>query len=200
MNLSEGRYPSHQNIEYDYTYVSGKLIDYLNYRHDDLYFGAYPGDDEPILRHEVKMVDGEEVIVSEIEHMVDVREVYTQVRLAGIISLIIVIGLSIWLYKRDSVLFYQTYKDIYYFPAFFILFVGGWMIIAFNTIFTLFHEIFFDGNWQFRHDDTLIMMLPSMFWLVSGLIILMLLAIVIILTSFVARKFLRPHLMDVKEV
>ena len=199
MNISEDRYPSHQDITYDYTYVSGKLIDYLNYRHDDLYFGANASDVEPILRHEVNVINGEEVVVSEIEHMEDVREVYTQIRLAGIISLIIVVGLSILLYKKHPQLLYETYRDIYYFPAFFILFVGGWMIIAFDITFTVFHEIFFDGNWQFRTDDTLILMLPSMFWLVSGIIILLLLSVTIGFTTFLSKKYLKRHLFGAKE-
>lgn len=199
MNVSEGKYASHHDITYDYTFVSGKLIDYLNYRHDDLYFGAHPGDDDPILRHEIRNINGEEVIVSEIEHMEDVRDVYTQVRFAGLISFIAVVGLSILLYKKNTRLLYETYRDIYYVPAFFILFVGGWMLIAFNTIFRVFHEIFFDGNWQFRSDDTLILMLPSMFWLISGLIILLLLSLTIGVTTFISRKYLKTHLLDAKE-
>ncbi len=191
MNLSENRYDSHDMINFDYAYVSGKLMDYLNYRSDDLHFGATPEDDEPLLRHDVREVNGETVLISEIEHMKDVREVYTNVRIAGLIGLLITITLSVIFYKQDKRLFYETYRDLFYLPLFFILFVGGWFLINFNHAFTIFHELFFDGNWQFSRTDALIMLLPWQFWLVSGMIILVLLGVAITVPSIIARQKLK---------
>lgn len=191
MNLSENRYASHEKIEFDYQYVSGKLMDYLNYRSDDLHFGAHAGDEEPLLRHDVRTVNGETILISEIEHMKDVRDVYTNVRIAGIIGLIVTVLLSVMFYKKDKKLFYETYRDLFYLPLFFIMFVGGWFLINFNHAFTIFHELFFEGNWQFSQTDALIMLLPWQFWLVSGLIILSLLGVSISIPPIIARKKLK---------
>ncbi len=199
MRFSEGLYASHENITFDYDYVTGKLIDYLNYRSDDLHFGANPEDDTPILRHETRIENGEEVLISEIEHMKDVRTVYTQVRIAGLVSLGLVIMFSGFLWKKDRKLLSETYRDIYLFPLFFILFVGGWFIVDFHHAFTIFHEIFFEGNWQFSVNDTLILLLPQMFWFVSGVIILFLLGITIGTTMLLSRYYLSKTI-DTEEV
>ncbi len=189
MNISEGLYESHDGTgwridgttyTYDYGYVSGQLIDYLNYRHDDLTFGATPDDDAPVMRD------------IEIRHMVDVRDVYTNVRIAGVIALLGVVGISTLFYFKSKQLLYETFRDIYIVPLFFVMFVGGWFMINFNAAFTIFHEIFFDNDdWLLRSGDVLIRILPQNFWLVSGMIILFLLTLSIAVTVWVSRKWLR---------
>ncbi len=159
--LSKGLYDSHDDITFDHEYAIERVIGYLNYRYDDLDFGATPEDDDIIMRD------------TELRHMVDVKNLYTYLRLAALGALLIGGSLSYYLYRKDKNELYQTYRTMPLFPIFFILFVGGYMIIDFDTAFTAFHLIFFNNDdWILYADDVLIQMLPQMFWMVSGLIIL----------------------------
>lgn len=163
--LSKGLYSSHSNIEFDHDYAVENIIGYLNYRYDNLYFGADEEASSLLLRD------------IEISHMEDVKNVYTGLRIAAIGALIIAVSLSYYLFKKDRNEFYKTYKFIYVGPALFVSFVGGYMLIDFDTAFGAFHKIFFrNDDWILRYDDALIQLLPVMFWMVSGLIILVLFA------------------------
>ncbi len=186
MRLSEGRYASHEDIEFDHTYVSRQLIHYLNYRHDDLTFGASTDDEDPLLRER------------EIVHMEDVRTVYTALRiLAGVgLALTILSALVMWRKSKDY--FYQTFRDLFYFPTFFIVFIGGWLLIDFGSLFVVFHEFFFffdeERKWQLTPDDALIQLLPQAFWMVSGIIILVFLASGIAVIWWLNRRFVKPRI------
>lgn len=107
--------------------------------------------------------------------MVDVKNLYTMLRVSALISLIVAVSLSYVLYKKDYKEFYKTFKNIYFAPMFFVLFVGGYLLIDFNTAFTAFHQIFFtNDNWILYSTDVLIILLPQNFWMISGGIILVL--------------------------
>ncbi|MFP4286205.1 MAG: TIGR01906 family membrane protein [Candidatus Izemoplasmataceae bacterium] len=180
MQLSKGHYESHEDITFDHDYVSEQLIDYLNYRHDDLTFGYDAQDDEIAMSP------------TEIKHMEDVKDVYTMLRILAIISLIIVISITIIMAKKDKKWLYQTYKNIFYLPLAFFAFVGTWFLIDFNRIFTWFHELLFDNDdWLIPEYNVLIPLLPQNFWLVSGTIIVVLTAIVIGITVLFASKKLK---------
>ena len=183
MQISEGLYDSHEAIEYDHDYVAGELMDYLNYRRDDLLFGPDANSEGPIMR------------AIEIRHMEDVRDVYTMVRIAGGAALLLFIGTAFFLYKRSLRTLYQALRDIYILPAFIILFLGAWFIIDFSLVFTVFHQIFFtNDDWILRSDDVLIRLLPQNFWLVSGALILVFLSAALGLVMGLNRKFLKPKL------
>ncbi|MFW5914055.1 MAG: TIGR01906 family membrane protein [Bacillota bacterium] len=183
MRISEGLYESHDAIEYDHDYVAGQLMEYLNYRRDDLLFGADAESDGPIMRD------------IEIRHMEDVKQVYTYVRLAGVVSFILFLFSAFYLYKHSIQTLYDAFKNTYILPSFFILFVGGWFIIDFSLVFTIFHRIFFtNDDWILRSDDVLIQLLPQNFWLVSGALILLFLALSLGLLQWFNRAFLKPKM------
>jgi len=192
MSISEGLYDSHDGTgwrsdgttyEYDYTYVSNQIIDYLNYRHDDLYFGAFEGESDPVMRD------------IEIRHMVDVRDVYTNVRIAGAISFLGVVIISVFMFFKSKETLYHTYKNIFILPLLFVMVVGSWFVVNFQAAFTIFHEIFFDNDdWILQSGDVLIRILPQNFWLVSGSIILILLLIANIIPVVIAKKLGKPNL------
>ncbi len=183
MQLSEGRYATHdlipERFDFDHRYVARQLIDYLNYRHDDLTFGAREGEEGPVM------------IEIEIIHMVDVKEVYTLVRVIAAISLAVVLAISLFLYKTNLKLFYYTYKNLFWLPLAFFVFVGTWLLIDFNRIFTVFHEIFFEDNWQLPM-HVLIPLLPEAFWMVSAIIILVLSVGTMALIVYLNYRFIRP--------
>jgi len=158
--VSKGLYESHNDITFDHDLASDKIMGYLNYRYDELQYDFEDG--SPAFRQ------------IEIDHMEDVKDLYTGLRLVALGSLIIGVSLSIFLYKKDKKEFYSTYKSMYLWPMFFVIFVGGYVLIDFGAAFTAFHGIFFrNDDWQLLTSDTLIQMLPINFWMVSGIIILL---------------------------
>lgn len=159
--ISKGLYDSHDDITYDHDYAADRIMGYLNYRYDDLLFGATPDDDSVIMRD------------TEISHMVDVKNLYTMLRIVGLVSLVVGGGLLYYQWKSDKKELYRTLHTMPYGPIFFVAFVGGYMIVDFNTAFTVFHQIFFtNDDWKLFSDDVLILLLPQNFWLVSGFLIL----------------------------
>lgn len=159
--LSKGRYESHEDITYDHDYAVERIIGYLNYRYDDLEFGATPDDDSIIMRD------------TELSHMVDVKNLYTMLRVVGLVSLLLGGSLIVYQYKREPKGLYRTLHTMPIGPVLFIVFIGGYIVIDFNTAFTVFHQIFFtNDDWILYSDDVLIRLLPSAFWMVSGLLIL----------------------------
>ena len=159
--ISKGLYESHEDVYFDHDYAIDRIAGYLNYRYDNLEFGLDETDDSVIMRD------------IEISHMVDVKNLYTTLRVSALISLIVVAFLSYLLYKKDSHELYKTFKNIYLGPMFFVIFLGAFFIIDFGAAFTAFHKIFFtNDDWLLYSTDVLIILLPINFWMVSGIIIL----------------------------
>ena len=183
MRISDGLYESHASIEYDHEYVADQLMDYLNYRRDDLLFGPDEDTEGPVMRD------------IEIRHMEDVKEVYTMVRISGLVAFILFMSSAFLLYRQSIRTLYYALRDLYILPSFIILFLGGWFIIDFPMVFTLFHEIFFSNDdWILRSDDVLIQLLPQNFWLVSGALILLILGISLVLVRGLNNKIIKPKL------
>jgi integral membrane protein (TIGR01906 family) len=158
---SKGLYESHEDIYYDQDYAIDRIMGYLNYEYDDLYFGLNENDDSVIMRD------------IEIRHMEDVKDLYTMLRIVALSSFIIGASLITYLYKKNKEALYDTLKHLYVAPLLFILFVGGYIVIDFNTAFRVFHELFFtNDDWILYANDVLILLLPTNFWMVSGIIIL----------------------------
>jgi len=182
MALSKGRYPSHEDITFDHDYAIERIIGYLNYRYDDLEFGATADDNSVIMRD------------TELSHMVDVKNLYTMLRVVGLVSGIIGGLLIYYQYRSDPKELYKTLKWMPFGPLLFIVFVGGYILIDFNTAFTVFHELFFSNDdWLLYADDVLIQLLPATFWMVSGLLILVGTTLSLSGIYLVNEKFLKKH-------
>jgi integral membrane protein (TIGR01906 family) len=180
LRLSKGLYATHDDIYYDHDYAIERIMGYLNYRYDDLEFGLDENDDSIIMRD------------TELSHMVDVKNLYTMLRVLALGSLIIGVSLSYVQYKNDKKEFYKTIKLLPYGPLAFIIIVGGYMVIDFNTAFRIFHELFFtNDDWILYSDDVLILLLPQNFWMVSGLIILVLFSLSIGTIYYLNEKYLK---------
>ena len=133
--------------------------------------------------------DGEPTFnVRELRHMEDVKAVVTGMRVALGISLAALFAITI-VAKRGgwSQLLINAFHQ------------GGWAVIGlivaiillvavnFNSLFTWFHQIFFEsGSWQFHLSDTLIRLFPMRFWrdafVFVGLISLMIGGLVVFVT------------------
>lgn len=175
--ISEGLYESHEEIEFDHTFVSDRVMGYLNYRYDDLDIPSTPGGTDHVFRQ------------LELDHMVDVKNLYTTLRLVALCSLIIAVSSTLLMYKKDKLEVVKTYKRLFYWPMFFIFVLGGFIIIDFGKAFTVFHQLFFtNDDWILRADDALIQLLPFNFWLTSASIILGLFALSLAIIHFVFKK------------
>lgn len=182
--LSKGLYESHEDVYFDHDYAVDRIAGYLNYRYDNLEFGIDENDDSVIMRE------------IEISHMVDVKNVYTYLRIAAISSLVIAVSLSYMLYKVNKKALYETFKNMYLGPMFFVMFIGGYLIIDFDTAFTVFHKIFFSNDdWLLYSTDVLIILLPVNFWMTSGIIILTLFSGTIGMINFINRRYLKGILL-----
>jgi integral membrane protein (TIGR01906 family) len=183
LEFSKGKYESHSQITFDHDYAIERIIGYLNYRYDDLFFGDGPDDNSILMRD------------TEISHMVDVKNLYTDLRIVGVASLLIGGSLMVVQYKKDPKELYITLKKLHYGPVLFILFIGSYILIDFNAAFTAFHKFFFtNDNWLLYSTDVLIMMLPESFWMVSGLLILFGFTVSLILIYIINEKILLKSL------
>ena len=198
--ISKDLYESHEDITYDHEYAADRIMGYLNYRYDDLYFG----EDEEVtenncIRRELNIRSSSDsddglCVMRELEisHMVDVKNLYTTLRLVALLSLIIGVSLSLYLYKKDKKELYNTFNTMHWAPILFIMVVGGYMIIDFNKAFTVFHQLFFSNDdWLLYSNDVLILLLPQNFWMVSGTIILFLFSGTLGLIYYLNEKYLK---------
>lgn len=180
--LSKGLYESHERVYFDHDYAIDHIIGYLNYRYDNLEFGLNADDDSIIMRD------------TEIRHMVDVKNLYTYLRVAALISILVGGSLIYYQFKKSKQELYKTLKVMPIAPIFFIVFVGGYVLIDFDAAFTAFHHIFFtNDDWLLYYDDVLIILLPSNFWMVSGIIILGLFTVSLGLIYYLNEKFLKKN-------
>jgi integral membrane protein (TIGR01906 family) len=103
----------------------------------------------------------------ELGHMRDVRVLFGQIYPLHLIALAIVVGLAIVLGRSA-----ETNAIIprgLQWGSLLTLGIAAllivYILINFNTFFTQFHQVFFEGDtWLFRFDDTLIRLYPVQFW------------------------------------
>jgi len=102
----------------------------------------------------------------ELEHMLDVKNVVRGAMVVLEVCLAILLLLAVWAWRgqwQDRYLLGLQRGGILVlvFLGLIILFV----LVAFNYIFVIFHEIFFKaGTWTFLYSDTLIRLFPERFW------------------------------------
>jgi integral membrane protein (TIGR01906 family) len=129
----------------------------------------------------------------ELSHMVDVKNVVSGAMNVFFVGLILLSGLAIWAWlgkwgnkylkglERGSILFLTLIGMIIFA-----------VLVQFNYIFVLFHQIFFaTGTWSFLYSDTLIRLFPERFWQDTFLFVGGLSVILGILINFGARKIRR---------
>jgi integral membrane protein (TIGR01906 family) len=124
----------------------------------------------------------------ELSHMEDVKTVVTGMRIALAIGMLILLAFTIFAERGNwKLLLIRAFSQ------------GGWAVLGliaaillfvalnFNSLFTWFHQIFFEsGTWQFHPSDTLIRLFPMRFWqdafIFVGLLSIVFGVIVILLT------------------
>lgn len=102
----------------------------------------------------------------ELRHMVDVKVV---VRSAAVVFsgvVVFLLGMGYWSNKSDRWLDYlSAVSRGGWLTVGIILAILGYLVLNFNSLFTNFHKVFFEGDtWLFRYSDTLIRLFPLRFW------------------------------------
>jgi len=134
----------------------GKLsMDYLINDEPDDYLGTLRFEDGTPLYNE-----------RELSHMVDVRNlVKTALNVwYGLIVFTVIVGLAAWK-TRNIKEFWKAISRGGWLTLGLILLIIASTFIDFNSLFTAFHGLFFEGDtWLFFSSDTLIRLFPIKFW------------------------------------
>jgi integral membrane protein (TIGR01906 family) len=102
----------------------------------------------------------------ELEHMLDVKNVVTAAMRVLWICILILVVLAVWAWRGRWHNYYL--KGLQRGGIVTLILIGLVILavlIAFNYIFVIFHEIFFKaGTWTFLYSDSLIRLFPERFW------------------------------------
>jgi integral membrane protein (TIGR01906 family) len=102
----------------------------------------------------------------ELRHMWDVKDVIQAAMKVLTLAIVFEIVVGIWAKRSDRWLeFKSALSQGGWFTVGLIIFVLVYLSLNFQSLFTNFHRIFFDGDtWLFRYSDTLIRLFPIRFW------------------------------------
>lgn len=132
----------------------------------------------------------------ELDHMADVKVVTRRAfqLLAVGSGFTILLGLGIWFTRDKRPVFLQ---GLFLGSAFTLVLIGCVAvaaIIAWDSFFTTFHELFFEsGTWRFAYSDTLIRLFPQQFWFDTALTVGILTAIWAFIILGLAWRFSGLH-------
>jgi integral membrane protein (TIGR01906 family) len=131
----------------------------------------------------------------ELEHMLDVKNVVqASMRVLEISALLLVLFL-LWAWRGKWMKEYL--KGLQRGGVLTLIFIGLiilFVLVAFNYLFVIFHEIFFRaGSWMFFYSDTLIRLFPERFWQDTFLVVGGLTAVLGLLFFFGSRAILRKY-------
>lgn len=107
----------------------------------------------------------------EIKHMVDVRVLVDQVKIVlPITALLMIVALILLLKEGGSIMAARALWNGALLTITLFVLIGLFAAIGFNTFFTLFHRIFFEGDtWLFNYTDSLIQFYPLPFWFATSI-------------------------------
>ena len=108
----------------------------------------------------------------EIKHMVDVRELVDKVKivLPLLLVLIVVLFIALTRAKENRALAARGLLKGAVLTVGVFVAVGLFAAVGFQTFFTLFHRVFFEGDtWLFNYTDSLIQFYPLPFWFATSI-------------------------------
>lgn len=133
---------------------------------------------------DLELANGEPAFnARELRHMADVQRVYHGITVAGIVAALVWIGgvaafVTIGRTAGSSGRISDAMLKGSVFTLVLLIAVGAFMALSWNTFFTTFHRIFFEGDtWIFPRSDTLIRLFPTRFWIDVAVTIVSLLVI-----------------------
>lgn len=106
----------------------------------------------------------------EIKHMVDVRVLVDQVKIVLPITALLMIVALVLLTRSTPIIAARALLNGALLTIALFVLIGLFAAIGFNTFFTLFHRIFFEGDtWLFNYTDSLIQFYPLPFWFATSI-------------------------------
>jgi len=116
----------------------------------------------------------------ELRHMADVQAVYSRMIVAGIVAAVVLVaGIAVLLVSSDTrrrvpaALLSGAWLTLGLLGA-----VGVYMALSWESFFTWFHQLFFEGDtWTFPYSDTLIRLFPMEFWIDVAVVIVSVLVV-----------------------
>jgi integral membrane protein (TIGR01906 family) len=103
---------------------------------------------------------------SEVQHMVDVKQVIDGFFVAHVAGSVLALGSSTVLLRRRPVGWARSLRHGIWATFGLIAIVAVAAAIDFDLFFTYFHRVFFEeGTWLFFYEDTLIQLYPLTFWI-----------------------------------
>jgi integral membrane protein (TIGR01906 family) len=131
----------------------------------------------------------------ELEHMLDVKIVVKAAMRVLEVSALLLVLFLIWAWRGKWLKDYM--KGLQRGGMLTLVFIGLiilFVLVAFNYLFVIFHEIFFKaGTWTFLYSDTLIRLFPERFWQDTFLMVGGLSALLGLLFYFGFRSLLRKY-------
>ncbi len=122
---------------------------------------------------------------SEVDHLVDVKKRFDVVRLAAIVSLVVLLFQACTLKPREFTQF--TYKACQL-GLLMVSAAGVLLLISWNWLFTAFHELLFPaGNWSFPPNSGLIQLFPAIFWFRFGFSWISMVLCMLLTTTLISR-------------
>jgi integral membrane protein (TIGR01906 family) len=102
----------------------------------------------------------------ELRHMHDVKVVVRSSSVVFAVTILALLGLAYWSRKTGRWgNFLGAISRGGWFTVGIIIVILGYLALNFNSLFTNFHKVFFEGDtWLFRYSDTLIRLFPIRFW------------------------------------
>ena len=127
------------------------------------------------LLRQARLPDGRTAFdVREVGHMHDVRELIGRVYPLHLIAVVAIIGLAVGLGRRGDMrsLVPVALRNGAVLTLLIAAGLIAYILINFNTFFTQFHLLFFEGTtWQFSLSDTLIRLYPLQLWSDASILI-----------------------------
>jgi len=100
----------------------------------------------------------------EITHLQDVKQVMKYADYLFYFTLLIITGLVIY-YRKNKEFLFKLFESGGKVTVLAMIIIGGLAVLFFDSVFTLFHRIFFpQGNWQFAIDSKIIQTFPLDFF------------------------------------
>lgn len=169
--------------------ATGVLLDYIQGSRDDLNY---------------QLTNGEQMFnQKEIDHMVDVRNLYFGSKIVLIGSIVLALVLTIYYlslsFDKARFIFHQSFKSSFLIFGILISLLGFYILVDFDGFWTNFHKVFFRNDlWLLNPDtDRLIQMVPLQFFnqLVFRILMTILLGVIgMVLLAFSQKKKHHPNL------
>jgi integral membrane protein (TIGR01906 family) len=132
-------------------------------------------------------VNGQEVLgLRERAHMADVRNVFFGFGAVVILAILVLVNIGI--FSRGRAWFRRAVRAGAILLAVLIVILGAIAAVAFDTVFQVFHELFFPpGSFDFDASSKLIQLFPDQFWFETSLLLGGVILVLCGVVGFVAR-------------